>query len=115
MSLLWAVDCHGKVYRLSTADEHWTELEYCGLEIKKISVHEFFTWAIGGDHQIYIYVPARDIPIRYKVVTFENEVNLIHFTLISESLSYFRLLIKLILSLISHIIDSLFMKRNFFD
>lgn len=73
MSLLWAADCYGKVFTISTADDHWIELDSNGLDIKKISVHEFFTWAIGGDHQIYMYVPARDIPIRYRVVTFENE------------------------------------------
>lgn len=74
MSFLWAVDCYGKVYTLSTTNDHWTELDYDGLDIKRISVHDFITWGIGGDHQIYIYVPARDIPIRYRVVTFENEV-----------------------------------------
>lgn len=74
MSLLWSVDCQGKVFTLSTAQDQWTELDNNGLDVKKISVHEFFTWCIGGDHRIYIYVPAKDIPIRYRVVTYENEV-----------------------------------------
>ncbi|KAG8180130.1 hypothetical protein JTE90_027084 [Oedothorax gibbosus] len=43
------------------------------MDFKKVAAHEFFTWAIGGDHQIYIYVPARDVPIRCRVVTYENE------------------------------------------
>lgn len=74
MSYLWAVDCYGKVFILCTSDDHWTELESNGLDIKKVSAHEYFTWAVGGDHQIYIYIPTKDIPIRYRVVTYENEV-----------------------------------------
>ena len=30
-------------------------------------------WAIGGDHQIYIYVPSTDIPIRVHALTYENQ------------------------------------------
>ncbi|XP_071037435.1 tectonin beta-propeller repeat-containing protein 1 isoform X2 [Parasteatoda tepidariorum] len=71
MSYLWAVNSLGKVYTLSTAEDAWVEVS--GLEIKRISAHEFFTWAIGGDHQVYIFVPTRDIPIRCRVVTYENE------------------------------------------
>ncbi|XP_054724714.1 tectonin beta-propeller repeat-containing protein 1-like [Uloborus diversus] len=73
MSYLWAVNSLGKVYILSTAEQRWTELETNGIDFKRVSSNDFFTWAIGGDHQIYIYVPTRDIPIRYRVVTYENE------------------------------------------
>ncbi|CAL1279116.1 unnamed protein product [Larinioides sclopetarius] len=73
MTNLWAVNSLGKVYTLSTSDDHWTELISDGIDFKKVAAHEFFTWAISGDHQIYIYVPTRDIPIRCKVVTYENE------------------------------------------
>ncbi|PRD31442.1 UNVERIFIED_CONTAM: Pex23 [Trichonephila clavipes] len=72
MTNLWAVNSLGKVYTLSTNEDHWVEIK-SEVDFKKVSTHEFFTWAISGDHQIYIYVPTRDIPIRYRVVTYENE------------------------------------------
>ncbi|GFU35560.1 tectonin beta-propeller repeat-containing protein 1 [Nephila pilipes] len=73
MTNLWAVNSLGKVYTLSTNEDHWVEIKSDGVDFKKIASHEFFTWAISSDHQIYIYVPTRDIPIRYRVVTYENE------------------------------------------
>ncbi|GIY40723.1 tectonin beta-propeller repeat-containing protein, partial [Caerostris extrusa] len=73
MTNLWAVNSLGKVYTLSTNEDCWVELKSDGVDFKKVAAHEFFTWAISGDHQIYIYVPTRDIPIRYRVVTYENE------------------------------------------
>lgn len=31
-------------------------------------------WAISSDHQIYVFVPKRDVPIRVREELYENEV-----------------------------------------
>lgn len=70
---IWAVNSLGRVFTLSTKEQCWKELKYVGIEFKRVSATPFCTWAIGGDHLIYVYIPFQDIPIRYKEITFENE------------------------------------------
>lgn len=31
-------------------------------------------WAISSDHQVYVFVPKRDVPIRVREELYENEV-----------------------------------------
>ncbi|XP_067143428.1 tectonin beta-propeller repeat-containing protein 1 isoform X2 [Centruroides vittatus] len=70
---IWAVNSLGRVFTLSTKEQFWKELRYGGLEFKRVSAVSFCTWAIGGDHMVYVHIPLQDIPIRFKEVTFENE------------------------------------------
>ncbi|XP_018569624.2 tectonin beta-propeller repeat-containing protein isoform X2 [Anoplophora glabripennis] len=51
----------------------WRELPYAGQEFKKLSAVPHFLWALGGDHQIYVYVHGLDIPIRVREEAYENE------------------------------------------
>ncbi|GAB6031582.1 tectonin beta-propeller repeat containing [Chamberlinius hualienensis] len=69
---LWAVTNQGKVFVLSTNEERWKELPYCGMEFKRVSSTTWCSWGIGGDHQVYVYVISPEVPIRYKEVAYEN-------------------------------------------
>ena len=31
-------------------------------------------WGLGCDHQVYVFVPGSDLPIRCQEATYENEV-----------------------------------------
>lgn len=74
ISLLFAINNEGRIYTLSTSSSMWRELQYVGQEFKKLSAVPHFLWAVGGDHQIYVYVHGLDIPIRVKEESYENEV-----------------------------------------
>lgn len=52
----------------------WRELPYVGQEFKKLAAVPHFLWALGGDHQVYVYVHGLDIPIRVREEAYENEV-----------------------------------------
>lgn len=73
-SVLFGINNEGRVYTLSTSGSMWRELQYVGQEFKKLSSIPYFLWALGGDHQIYVYVHGLDIPIRVKEEAYENEV-----------------------------------------
>lgn len=73
-SLLFGINNEGRVHTLSTSGTIWRELPYVGQEFKKLSAIPHFLWALGGDHQIYVYVHGLDIPIRVREEAYENEV-----------------------------------------
>ncbi|KAF2895160.1 hypothetical protein ILUMI_11013 [Ignelater luminosus] len=72
-SLLFAINNEGRVHTLSTSGSVWRELPYVGQEFKKLSAVPYFLWALGGDHQVYVYVHGLDIPIRVREESYENE------------------------------------------
>lgn len=73
-SLLFGINNEGRVHTLSTTGTMWREIPYAGQEFKKLSAVPYFLWALGGDHQIYVYVHGLDIPIRVREEAYENEV-----------------------------------------
>ncbi|KAH7944516.1 hypothetical protein HPB52_020710 [Rhipicephalus sanguineus] len=73
---LWAVDSTGRVHTLSTAGSRWQELPYSGVDLKRVSALPNCAWGIGSDHQVYMYLPQSDVPIRVAEVTYENQVGL---------------------------------------
>jgi len=80
-SQIFAVSNNGRVFTLMTDEKHWEELEYLGIEFKKVSAHEMTVWALGGDHQIYVYVYGTTVPIRVCEEAYENQVMLSFVTL----------------------------------
>ena len=70
---LWSVDNCGSVHSFDIKSKQWFQLNYQRLEFKRLSASPLSLWAIGGDHQIYIYVPFSDIPIRVCALTYENQ------------------------------------------
>lgn len=72
-SYLWAIDSLGKVYGLASNSNQWEELRYYGVDFKRVASVQRCMWAIGGDHQLYLYVLLSDVPIRFKEVAYENE------------------------------------------
>lgn len=74
-SLLFSINNEARVHTLSTSGTMWRELPYVGHEFKKLSAVPHFLWALGVDHQIYVYVYGLDIPIRVREEAYENEVS----------------------------------------
>ena len=72
-SSIFAVNSSGRVFSLSKNEGTWREFEYLGIEFKRVSAAQNVLWAIGGDHQVYVFVYGLEVPIRVKEVTFENE------------------------------------------
>jgi len=72
-SSIFAVNSSGRVFSLSKHEGTWREFEYLGIEFKRVSAAQNVLWAIGGDHQVYVFVYGLEVPIRVKEVTFENE------------------------------------------
>lgn len=73
-SLLFGINNECRVHTLSTTGSMWRELPYVGQEFKKLAAVPHFLWALGGDHQVYVYVHGMDIPIRVREEAYENEV-----------------------------------------
>ncbi|CAN8008320.1 unnamed protein product, partial [Ixodes pacificus] len=72
-SLLWAVDSGGRVSTLSTGGARWQELPYSGIDLKRVSALRSCAWGVASDHQVYVFVPQGDVPIRVPEVTYENQ------------------------------------------
>ncbi|XP_064122930.1 tectonin beta-propeller repeat-containing protein 1-like isoform X2 [Macrobrachium nipponense] len=72
-SQVFAVNNRGRVFSLSTDQAVWRELPYLGVEFKRVSAHETVIWALGGDHQVYVYVYGSSVPIRVCEETYENQ------------------------------------------
>ncbi|XP_077490188.1 tectonin beta-propeller repeat-containing peroxin 23 [Amblyomma americanum] len=72
-SNLWAVDSTGRVHTLSTVGTRWQELPYSGVDLKRVSALPTCAWGIGSGHQVYMYLPQSDVPIRVAEVTYENQ------------------------------------------
>ena len=51
----------------------WRELQYMGVEFKRASAASNVVWAIGGDHQVYVYVYGLEVAIRVKECVYENQ------------------------------------------
>jgi len=66
---LFAVNSSGRVFALSRDSSAWQEFEYLGIEFKRIAAAKNVIWAIGGDHQIYVYVYGIEVPIREGHIT----------------------------------------------
>ncbi|XP_068209881.1 tectonin beta-propeller repeat-containing protein [Palaemon carinicauda] len=72
-SQVFAVNNRGRVFSLSTDQAVWRELPYLGVEFKRVSAHETVIWALGGDHQVYVYVYGSSVPIRVCEEAYENQ------------------------------------------
>ncbi|KAK7024225.1 Tectonin beta-propeller repeat-containing protein 1 [Halocaridina rubra] len=72
-SQVFAVNNRGRVFSLATDQAVWRELPYLGVEFKRVSTHETAVWALGGDHQIYVYVYGSSVPIRVCEEAYENQ------------------------------------------
>uniref|UniRef100_A0A8C7Z9M7 Tectonin beta-propeller repeat-containing protein 1 n=1 Tax=Oryzias sinensis TaxID=183150 RepID=A0A8C7Z9M7_9TELE len=73
VSLLWAVDVHGRVYSLSSAGQQWELGRDAPMEFKRVTAAQQCCWSLGCDSSIYLNVFASDLPVRYKVETYENQ------------------------------------------
>ena len=70
---LFAVNSNGRIFYLEVGSSTWTEFQYLGLEFKRISAAKNVIWAIGGDHQVYVFVYGIEVPIRVKESYYENQ------------------------------------------
>ena len=70
---VFAVNSAGRVFSLGKEDSKWREFDYLGLEFKRVSAARNVVWAVGADHQVYVYVYGIEVPIRVKEVCYENE------------------------------------------
>ena len=73
-SQLFGVSNKGRIFALQTDQSVWKELPYLGIDFKRVSAHDNVVWALGGDHQIYVYVYGTSVPIRVCEEAFENQV-----------------------------------------
>jgi hypothetical protein len=71
---LFAVNSSGRAFALCRESAAWQELEYLGIEFKRLSAAKNVIWAIGGDHQIYVYVYGIEVPIRQVISYLGNPV-----------------------------------------
>nr|A9JRJ2.2 RecName: Full=Tectonin beta-propeller repeat-containing protein 1 [Xenopus tropicalis] len=72
-TVLWATDIFGKVFTLSTDGQQWAPCKNGHVEFKRVSAVRSCCWGVGCNHQIYLYVHASDLPIRYQEETYENQ------------------------------------------
>ncbi|XP_053646773.1 tectonin beta-propeller repeat-containing protein isoform X2 [Cherax quadricarinatus] len=72
-SQVFAANNCGRVFSLSTDQSCWRELPYLGVEFKRVSAHETVLWALGGDHQVYVFVYGSSVPIRVCEESYENQ------------------------------------------
>ncbi|CAL4170784.1 unnamed protein product [Meganyctiphanes norvegica] len=72
-SQLFGVNNSGHVFSLSTDQSSWREIAYIGIEFKRLASHESVIWALGGDHQVYVYVYGSSVPIRVCEESYENQ------------------------------------------
>ena len=72
---LYGVTSLGNVHQFNIKTHQWKQfgLNQPDLPLKRISTSPLSSWAVGGDHRIYIFVPKTDIPIRVCAVTYENQ------------------------------------------
>ena len=70
---VFAVNSSGRIFYLEAESSRWREFEYLGIEFKRISAVKNVLWAVGGDHQIYVFVYGVEVPIRVKETFYENE------------------------------------------
>uniref|UniRef100_A0A665WNG2 Tectonin beta-propeller repeat-containing protein 1 n=1 Tax=Echeneis naucrates TaxID=173247 RepID=A0A665WNG2_ECHNA len=73
ISLLWAVDVHGRVYSLSTAGQQWERCHDAQMEFKRVTAARQCCWGIACDNKIYLNVHASDLPVRYQEEAYENQ------------------------------------------
>lgn len=77
-SKLWAISGRGNVYTLSTKGRRWCQVPNQSRSLrgfKKVSAGAESVWGLGCDHQVYVFVPQSDLPIRCQEATYENEVS----------------------------------------
>lgn len=70
---VWIVAASGNIKYLKVKELAWKDLDSDQLEFKRVSVTPAAAFAIGSDHQIYINVESRDVPIRVAAETYENQ------------------------------------------
>ena len=97
MTSLYGITGSGYMYSLRTDNHTW----HCVPDIapspsttvqgiketprgfKRVVATPLALWALGCDHQVYVYVLPADVPVRCQEETYENEVS----TLMIQSLS----------------------------
>ncbi|XP_051926678.1 tectonin beta-propeller repeat-containing protein 1 [Hippocampus zosterae] len=72
-SRLWAVDVHGRVYSLSTADQQWEQCRDAEMLFKRVTAAQQCCWGIASDNKIYLNIHACDLHIRFQEETYENQ------------------------------------------
>ncbi|OCT61572.1 hypothetical protein XELAEV_18047600mg [Xenopus laevis] len=72
-TVLWATDIFGKVFALSADGQQWVPCKNGSVEFKRVSAVQSCCWGVGCNHQIYVYVHATDLPIKYQEETYENQ------------------------------------------
>lgn len=93
-AVIWLTDTNGYAYTLSLEDNKLKLRSEENDIIKRISAVESCAFAVGGDQSVYMYVHARDVPIRVQVSTYENQRWDIRHNWSAESVSnYFILLL----------------------
>ena len=65
---LFGVNSRGRVLYLDLEASKWAELPYLGLDFKRVAACQNSLWALGGDHQVYVFVFGIEVPIRKKEV-----------------------------------------------
>lgn len=76
-SRLWAVDVHGRVYSLSTADQQWEQCRGAEMLFKRVTAAQQCCWGIACDNKIHLNVHACDLHIRFQEETYENQVGVL--------------------------------------
>ena len=51
----------------------WRELDYLGIEFKRVAAASNVVWALGADHRVYVWLFGVEVPIRVKENTYENQ------------------------------------------
>lgn len=59
---------------LSTAGQSWELCRDTQLEFKRVSAATQCCWGLACDNQVYVYVRASDVPIRWQEEAYENQV-----------------------------------------
>ena len=71
--VLFGLNSSGNIFYLEDTEPTWRPLQYMGLEFKRISAAKNVIWAVGGDHQIYVFVYGVELPIVKRECFYENE------------------------------------------
>ncbi|CAL4078311.1 unnamed protein product [Meganyctiphanes norvegica] len=72
-SQLFGVNKPGHLFSISNDQSAWKKLSYIDIEFKRVASHDNVIWALGEDHQLYIYDYESPSPIRVCEESYENQ------------------------------------------
>ena len=61
---VFGVNSAGRVFSLTREDTKWRELDYLGIEFKRVAAASNVLWALGADHRVYVWLFGVEVPIR---------------------------------------------------